>query len=258
MNKRTVLTTIVAFVLLVAVIAAGINAVFTVTYVDARFVTYTTEGERAAQEMKEDLNGYLGRSTTFLDLSEVRATAAAYPRFKIVTIDKQYPASVIVEVTERRAAFALAAGDAWDIFDTEGYRIGTSTSAAGYVLIGDGFSLSTEQGLLTGGYAAELLDMYGAFCAALGEPRANLLSVSLDDMSTAGSLEFDNFRIATTEGVEIVISEPSVRAAEKAAAAAEVYLSLQDGERVRGSITAVISALTEKAEAHYSADAPSV
>ena len=80
MKKRAILTTVVAFLLLVAVIAAGLNAVFTVTYVNARFLTYTEEGETAARELKEDLNEYLGKSTTFLDLEEVRRERV--PRFR--------------------------------------------------------------------------------------------------------------------------------------------------------------------------------
>ena len=59
MKKRSILTTVVAFLLLAAVVAAGLNAVFTVTYVNADFVTYTQEGEQEAQQLKEQLNGYL-------------------------------------------------------------------------------------------------------------------------------------------------------------------------------------------------------
>ena len=39
MKQKTIITTIIAFVLLVAVIAAGVNAIFTVTYVRATFRT---------------------------------------------------------------------------------------------------------------------------------------------------------------------------------------------------------------------------
>ena len=59
MKKRTILTTVVAFVLLVAVIAAGVNAIFTVTYVRATFRTYTERGAAAAESLKEELNGYI-------------------------------------------------------------------------------------------------------------------------------------------------------------------------------------------------------
>ena len=237
MKKRTILTTVIAFLLLAAVIAAGMNAVFTVTYVNARFVTYTEEGERAAQELKEELNGYLGRSTTFLDLEEVRATAQAYPRFMVVSVEKQYPASVVVEVRERRAAFALPGADGYDIFDGEGVRIGSSASADGYILLAGAFSAA--DGALAGTYSEQLLAMYAAFAELLGEPRANVLSVSLQDNSSTGTLAFDRFRIATREGVEIVILEPSVRIEDKARAAVQCYLALDEGDRVRGTINVV-------------------
>ena len=73
MKKRTFLTTLIAILLLAAVIAAGLHAVFTVAYIQASFSTCTPEGERAAQQLKEELNTYLGSSTTFLDLEQVRA-----------------------------------------------------------------------------------------------------------------------------------------------------------------------------------------
>ena len=69
MKKRSILTTVIAFVLLVAVIAAGLNAIFTVTYVRANFRTYTERGAAAAEELKEELNGYVNRSSVFLDLA---------------------------------------------------------------------------------------------------------------------------------------------------------------------------------------------
>ena len=237
MKKRTILTTVIAFLLLAAVIAAGMNAVFTVTYVNARFVTYTEEGERAAQELKEELNGYLGRSTTFLDLEEVRATAQAYPRFMVVSVEKQYPASVVVEVRERRAAFALPGADGYDIFDGEGVRIGSSASADGYILLAGAFSAA--DGVLAGTYSEQLLAMYAAFAELLGEPRANVLSVSLQDNSSTGTLAFDRFRIAMREGVEIVILEPSVRIEDKVRAAVQDYLALDEADRVRGTINVV-------------------
>ena len=52
MKKRSILTTVIAFVLLVAVIAAGLNAIFTVTYVRANFRTYTERGAATAEELK--------------------------------------------------------------------------------------------------------------------------------------------------------------------------------------------------------------
>ena len=255
MKKRTVLTTVVAVLLLVAVVAAGINAVFTVTSVNADFVTYTEEGERAAQALKESLNGYLGKSTTFLDLGEVRATAASDPRFQVVSVRKEYPASVVVELRERRAAFACRGEDGWDVYDVEGIRIGTDEEAGTYVRIEGDFALTSEAGVLTGKYAGELLGMYAVFCELLGEPRANFVSVELEDNSATGTDEFDRFRIATGEGVEIVLRGPSERIEDKARAAAQKYLSLEAHERVRGRISVVIEAESSLAVADYDPNA---
>ena len=257
MKKRAILTTVVAFLLLVAVIAAGLNAVFTVTYVNARFLTYTEEGETAARELKEDLNEYLGKSTTFLDLEEVRAAAEAYPRFRVVSVGKDYPASVVVEIVERRAAFALAASDGWDVLDADGVRIGSSDSADTYMELKGDFSFSYENGAITGPYAAQLLELYDVLSELLGEPRANIVSVMFEDNENTATDAFDRFRIATREGVEIVIRDPAVRIADKARAAVELYLSLSENERVCGTINSVIVEETGKASAQYFRDGTS-
>ncbi len=250
MKKRSVLTTILAVILLIAVVAAGLNAVFTVSYVNAQFRTFTAEGERAAQALKEELNGYLGESTTFLDLGEVRATAQSDPRFEVVRVEKDYPASVVIEVVERRSAFALPdAQGGYDVIDVEGNRIGHSDSAEGYIELSGDFALTCTDGKLSGTYAQELLAVYTVMAEMLGEPRANILSVSLEDNSETGSAMLDRFRIATREGVEITLREPSVRADEKIRAGLETYLSLGQHDRVRGRIIVVIETQSDKATA---------
>lgn len=258
MKKRTILTTILAFILLAAVVAAGMNAVFTVTYVNARFLTYTAEGEAAAQQLKEELDQYLGRSTTFLDLEEVRATAQSNPRFDVISVEKQYPASVTLEIVERRSAFALAdEGGGYAVIDVDGNCIGESASCSGLIELAGDFSFTIENGKLSGSYAQELLEAYSVMAELLGEPRANILSLSLEDNSATGTTMLDRFRIATREGVEITLREPSVRVGEKVRAGLERYLSLSQEDRVRGQIIVVIRTDTDRATAEYTAAAAS-
>ena len=258
MKKRTILTTLLAFVLLAAVVAAGMNAVFTVSYVNAQFHTCTREGEEAARQLKEELNAYLGKSTTFLDLEEVRVTAQSNPRFDVVTVEKQYPAAVYVEIVERRSAFAYAnAAGGYDVFDVDGNRIGESATAEGFIELAGDFSLTCENGKLTGNYAEELLSAYAVMAELLGEPRANILSVSLEDNSATGTTILDRFRIATREGVEITMREPSVRVDEKVRAGVETYLGLPQEDRVRGQIIVVIRKDTDRATAEYTSAATS-
>ena len=49
--KKALIMTSVAFVLLLAVIAAGLNVVFTVSYIDASFSVFSVQGEEDAKEL---------------------------------------------------------------------------------------------------------------------------------------------------------------------------------------------------------------
>ncbi len=236
MKQRTFFTTLIAIVLLAAVIAAGLHAVFTVAYVRASFRTNSPEGEAAAQQLKERLNTYLGSSSTFLDLGEVRATAESDPRFKVVSLEKRLPSAIEVVIEERRAAFASPSEEGFDLIDGEGVRIGAAASAEDYVLLAGDFSVTYQGIAAQGAYLPELLGVYAAFSEVLGEPRANFVSVSLEASGVASSTRFDRFRFASREGVEIVIWDPASAPAELGKVAAEAYLSLGDAQRVRGNI----------------------
>ena len=85
----------------------------------------------------------------------------------------------------------------------------------------------------------------------LGEPRANVLSVTFEDSGDTSSDRFDRFRVAMREGVKIVIGEPSVRAEDKVRAALAVYLELTQRERVSGTISTAIVTQTGEAAAYY-------
>lgn len=252
MKKRTFLTTLIAILLLAAVIAAGLHAVFTVAYIQASFSTCTPEGERAAQQLKEELNTYLGSSTTFLDLEQVRATAESDPRFRVLSVEKQFPSAVSITIEERHAAFAVQTESGYAIVDDEGVRIDEVASAEDYVLLTGDFSVAFENGILSGDYVAELLEIYASFVEALGEPRANLISVSLE--GSGASARFDRLSIGTREGVEIVVWNPSEQPAQLGAAAVQKYLSLAEAERVRGSIVVQRVSATGEVNAEYFID----
>ena len=212
--KKRVLTTLIAFVLLAAVIAAGLNAIFTVTYVRATFRTYTEKGVAAAEVLKEQLNGYVNRSSVFLDLSEVRATVEADPRFEVVTIAKEYPETISVEVVERREAFAILNEDgSYTVLDEEGVILDTVSSSDGYILL-EGFTLSEADGSVSGEYFDELL---------------------------APASGWNIFRIYMHEGAPIDLLNPAERAGEMAAAATQSYLAMTDAQRVWRTITATVT-----------------
>ncbi len=241
-RTKVILSTLAALLLLAAAIAAGLNAVFTVTYVRADFTTFSEEGDRDAEELKQKLDRFVGKSTTFLDLGEIEKTVKEYPHFSILSLGKKFPATVEISLAERREEYAFCAEDgSFTFLDEEGRFLtegnqDTLNRSGGQNILLKGFSLSVaETGEAEGEYFADLLTVMGEFAKVLPEVRVNVVSVELDLGTT--DLNFVTFRIRMKEGVVIVIRTPFLRAAEKAAMAAASYNALGDEERLYGFIT---------------------
>ncbi len=242
MKKKVILTSIVAFVLLAAAIAAGLNAVFTVTHVRAEFVTVSEEGRADAAELREKLDAFIGKSTTFLNTEEVREVVESYPCFKLKQIEKQYPTTIYLSVTERKEAYVLAQKNGkYAVFDEEGKylyeKTTTQNRASGENIVLNGFLLSNQNGALGGTYAKEIKSVFSAFCERLGEVRANVISISL--VSPTSNRVNDFFRVRMREGVVIDLSNPQLKTAEKALLALDRYESISDEDRIFGFITVV-------------------
>lgn len=239
-RTRVILATLVAFILLVAAIGAGLNAVFTVTYVRAEFSTCSLAGERDASALRADLDGFLGKSTTFLDLDEMRAAAGEYPYFRVVGVEKQFPSSVCITLEERKETFALPSENGFAVLDEEGglleYKSGNTNRDGGEDILLTGFAVTLEEGRLAGDYAAELLAVMAETSAQLPAPRANVLSVELLDASLA-DFGLDRFRLTMREGIVIDIVNPTYLTAEKARSAIAAYIALDDNERTYGKLS---------------------
>ncbi len=252
MKIRAIITTIVSFLLLVAVVAAGLNIVFTVTLVDARFTLLSDAGDREADELREKFDGYLGKSTTFLDLSDLEAEVAAYPCLRLVSAEKKYPSTIEVRVEERREMFAVRGEDGYSVYDDTGvflYR-GENTNRTGgsnIELVGFG-EIDAPSDLSV----QALFTLYGILESRLGEPRANILSITYE---THGGI--DRLLLDTREGMRIVIWDPASALTEKceAAIAGESgYLSRPVEQRVHGTLTVDFDETTSTVITDYRAD----
>ncbi len=241
MKKRVAIFSVVAVLLLAAAVAAGLNAVFTVSSVVLEADCFSEAARADAAALQTDLDAFRGRSTTLLDLAEVRATAERYPYLRVEEIGKEYPQTVSLRVSERRETFAAGRSDGrYDLFDDRGAYLGVSETNANRadgarnILIDgfDGFGYAAEPSSEGNGLAA-LLAVAARFGDDVCGARTNLLSVSLriplrDDPRT------EYLEIVTAEGACYRIVNPSYRCEEKAEIAARHYFGLSDGERVYG------------------------
>lgn len=257
MRKRVLLATFVALVLLAAAIGAGMNAVFTVTNVRAEFSTCSEAGAEEAVRIRAALDGFVGKSTTFLDLDDVRAAVEENPCFRVESAEKIYPATVRVSVSELREEFACRTETGYAILDGEGkclYEKEENVNrVSGENILLEGFGLEYSGGTAQGEYFENVLEVATAFRASLGEIRSNVVSITLVKVTSAARNYF--FRIRMKEGVVIDLGNPAEKAGEKAAAAIGAYNALSDENRIFGFITVLDSPETgEVLRPDYSRD----
>ncbi len=257
-RTRAILATAVAFLLLAAAVGAGLNAVFTVTHVQAEFSTCSPAGDEDARRLRTELDAFVGKSTTFLDLDDVAEAVTKYPHFRVERAEKRYPSTVYVSVAERKETFSYLQEDGmYAVLDEEGEfleaREDNGNRLAGENILLEGLSLTREGGTVQGKYFAELLEIARAFASALGEFRANVVSVSLIGNTSDERNDFLRFRMR--EGVVIDLGNPALLPALKAEAAIVRYLSLGDEARVFGFITVVDGREEGEVSADYSRDA---
>lgn len=241
-KARVILSTVVALLLLAAAIAAGLNAVFTVTYVRADFSTFSDCGAADAENLKQELDKFVGKSTTFLDLADVEEVVKGYPHFKIDSLGKKFPSTVEIALSERRERYAFRdEGEGYVFLDGEGKYLTEGNAdianrAGGQNILLENFGLTvTETGEVQGEYFGELLTAMDQFEKVLGEVRANVLSVAVE----LGTTDRENviFRVQMTEGVVLVLDDPVHLTADKAALAIVRYGTLADAERLYGLLT---------------------
>lgn len=238
MKKKVLLMTTVAVFLLAAVIAAALNAVFTVTRVEVTWSLFSSAGEEEAVELQEKLEkAYVGKSTTFLDLDDVKSTVSAYPCFEIVSCQKSFPQKVFMEIKERKEVFALQnANGAYSMLDENGLYLydsaeNVSRLGGGNILL-ENFSFVTGATgeAVQGEYLLGAIEMVKAFAAELENARANILSVTYLTQQIEGVY----FRFQMQEGVYIDVYSPMNNTQKKAEAALEAYLALSDSEKTYG------------------------
>ena len=250
MRKRVIITTIVSLILLFAVVLAGLNAVFTVTAVRTDFCTYSAEGGKEAVELQTKLNGYVGRSLTFLDLKDVENEVAAYPFMKVETVSKKYPDQVRIRIVEKKESYAYLLPDgSFAALDENGEYLRSNPTLDNRVagknipLVDFGFRL--VDGKTEGRYFEPLMDCFACLRDALGEVRANVVSVSLNFGGGESAPETHYFRFTRREGVVIDLYNPQREAAAKMRSAADLYTGqgtfagkgLNDAEKTGGIVT---------------------
>ena len=255
--KKALIVTSIAFVLLLAVVAAGLNVVFTVTYIEASFSTYSLQGEEDAKSLKAELDKFVGASTTFLDLDDVKAKVKKYPAFRLESIQKKFPKTVSITLEERKELFAYEMTDGkYAIIDDEGVCMAlrddnVSRTGGENILLTD-FALTVTVGApVEGAYVEALFSVFKGLGETMTDARSNVREVTLNIAGSASNPLTHLFEIEMQEGVMIKMSNPLSNAEEKAKKAMEIYNDLGDIQKMYGTITVTDSREPGQINADY-------
>ena len=206
-------------------------------------------GKRDAEALKAELDGFVGDSTTFLDVDDVSEIVEKYPCFRVDSVEKSFPKTLKVKISERKEFFAVKNGEDYAVLDEEGIYLydGENTNRlGGENVVLEGFDAKLEKGSpVTGEYLGEALTMFSVFSELLPGVRANVVSLRLAHDIGQNIPEHTYFVVTMREGVKIVIANPAENIAEKARAAFTDerfgYLSpnFSDREKMYGSISVI-------------------
>ena len=254
--KKALIMTSIAFVLLLAVVAAGLNVIFTVSYIEASFSTFSEQGDAEAQSLKGELDKFVGKSMTFLKLGEVEKTVEKYPSFRVESVKKKFPKTVEISIQERRELFAYQTEDGhYAIIDSEGMCVRLSddnvSRTGGENVLLKNFTLPYAVGQkVDEAYFDALLDAFAGFESYIADVRANVREVTLNIAGSASNPLTHLFEIEMQEGVMIEMNNPLSRADEKAKAAMEMYNELGDIEKMYDCIV-VSESLSGEIQVQY-------
>jgi hypothetical protein len=237
--KKINLVAIISIVIFVCALLLGANTVFSVSDIQTSYSLATTQSYADSRDAQEKIEKkYVGKNLLLLSTKKVAAEFDDYTYLSVTSIEKKYPNTLVIAVTERTEVYALEGENGFYMADGEGTFLCFSAEnknradgepnflLSGFKNIGGDFSADSNFA-----YAMTICSIADEM---LGGIRTSLLSLSVVvPTSDAADTEFI---IRTKEGVTIHIGDPSLLTEEKAKKGLGKYFALTDGERATGDI----------------------
>jgi len=229
MKKKSILAITVSVLLILAAVAAGLNAVYTVLSVTTRFSVRSDAGREESRILQEKLDGY------------------SFPWLKVEEVKKNYPRTVELRVSERLERYAVERTDAegkvfYSVLDADGIYLydrekneNRLDGAPNILLNGFGEMVFAAGERTSGAYVEELLASVAGFRDGDVNVRLNLVSVTFEKGASDSSTTKFTFRMQ--EGTRIEVNNLTALVAEKTEAAFQRYLTLEDEDKMFGVVT---------------------
>ena len=236
---KKVLTILLTVALFLTATALGVNSVYRVESLDLKIQYVSEDAKTEAESLRNELLALYEKESMFSVKQETAgAVLANYPYFRMNSFKTEYPNKLVIEVIEDAEVFSVKNGDNYYILSLDGTVLSIrenpenrSDKKENVVL--ENMEISGEKGqFCVGEKINEILPLLKELSVRFNGLRSNLVSVEFQILG--GSIE--QYNLITREGVVIRVRQASELVVEKAEKIATVYASLEDEERLKGSI----------------------
>lgn len=117
MKAKKVYIFIILALFIVALLSCG-YFLFKVSKID---ISFAINENTDVSEITDNLDEFKDKNLLFLDLEEVKATVKKYDYFELVSVKKVFPATIKVEIKERRELYNLQTEDSVYILSQNGF-----------------------------------------------------------------------------------------------------------------------------------------
>ncbi|MDI2126190.1 cell division protein FtsQ/DivIB [Yinghuangia seranimata] len=173
-------TNVWPLVAVVALVVVGGGAWATVMYsslLDARSVSVRGTNVLTPQQIKDAARVPVGKPLARVDLDAVRRRVAAIPRVAKVTVERDWPHTVKIRVTERQVAAVMPESGRFAEIDTTGVRFGTVDAAPERVPVIKADPATVDQQTLRG-----VVEVIGALPEAVAPRVRDITARTRDDI----------------------------------------------------------------------------
>ena len=242
MKRQKILVAVISVVLFLAALLLGANTVFSVSRIDIAFGVSSPQARAHSLALQRTLEEeYLGENIFFVQRDRVTAAFDGYPYLSVISFEKSYPDKLVLSVEEKLESYAAAveeeSGTVFYMLSADGSVLRKSAENKNNVDGGENFRIeglrySASDGFSSDGNFRTVLEICARLDEAAGGIRTAFASLAVSSDATGTELT-----VYTREGVEIRVGDPASHTEEKIGKALEMYLALEDKDKLFGYIT---------------------
>lgn len=234
----TILLTVALFV---TATVLGVNSVYRVDTLDLNIRFVSEDAKIEAESLRADLAELYEKESVFtVKQTDAENVFANYPYFRMTEFKKEYPNKLVIEATEDAEVFSVEKDGGFYVLALDGTVLSVRKTPENRsdgkpnVMI-NGMEVAGEKGeLCISEKLNAVLPLLKELSTRFNGLRSNLVSVEYQLLG--GTVE--QYNLLTKEGVVIRVQQVKELVAEKAEKITQVYFSLEDDERLKGSIYA--------------------